>query len=269
MRPHLAFDEHLHLACAHGSESIIADIADERVQTTRSLAVSTGTPIENRRAVERLEAQRNGVGRKRLEPQQRFAILAELARLRRVCCHPSLVDEEAGGELSGAQLDVLDELVDELVAGRHRVLVFSQFVDVLSVVRARLERRGVSHQYLDGSTPANDRARRVEAFQAGEGDAFLISAKAGGFGLNLTGADYVIHADPWWNPAVEDQASDRAHRIGQTRPVTIYRLMMAGTIEEAIVELHRRKRQLASALLADMDAPPDLDVAELLELLRH
>jgi len=229
-------------------------------------------------AVDGLEAQR-----KRLDPQQRFAILAALTRLRRACCHPSLVRQgddptaktktppkaDQAGELSGAKLDALDGLVDELVAARHRVLIFSQFVDVLTLIRQRFDRRDLSYQYLDGSTPAKQRGKRVDAFQAGAGDAFLISTKAGGFGLNLTGADYVIHVDPWWNPAVEDQASDRVHRIGQTRPVTIYRLVMAGTIEEAILDLHHRKRQLASALLANTDAPPELDVQELLELLRH
>jgi SNF2 family DNA or RNA helicase len=130
-------------------------------------------------------------------------------------------------------------------------LVFSQFVDFLSLLRAPLDEAGIAYQYLDGTTPAAERTRRVAAFQAGEGDLFLISLKAGGFGLNLTAADYVVITDPWWNPAAEDQAMGRAHRIGQQRPVTVYRLVTKGTIEERIVELHHDKRALAESILAE------------------
>ena len=125
----------------------------------------------------------------------------------------------------------------------------------------------ISYQYLDGSTPTKERKRRVNDFQAGNGDVFLISLKAGGTGLNLTAADYVIHMDPWWNPAVEDQASDRAHRIGQRRPVTIYRLVAKGTIEEKIVDLHRHKRALADTLLAGADVSGKMSTEELLTLI--
>ena len=128
-----------------------------------------------------------------------------------------------------------------MLASRHKVLVFSQFVMHLKLIEEYLAGAGIAFQYLDGSTPAKARAERVAAFQAGRGEVFLISLKAGGVGLNLTAADYVIHMDPWWNPAVEDQASDRAHRIGQTRPVTIYRLVTKGTIEEQVVALHHQK----------------------------
>ena len=127
------------------------------------------------------------------------------------------------------------ELVDELVRNRHRALVFSQFVGHLELVRAALDAHGIRYEYLDGSTPSAERERRVAAFQAGGAELFLISLRAGGTGLNLTAADYVVHLDPWWNPAVEDQASDRAHRIGQERPVTIYRLIMQDSIEERIL----------------------------------
>jgi SNF2 family DNA or RNA helicase len=167
-----------------------------------------------------------------------------------------------------AKLAAFLDLVDELRASRHRALVFSQFVGHLELVRAALDARGVGYQYLDGSTPAADRERRVAAFQAGEGELFLISLRAGGTGLNLTAADYVVHLDPWWNPAVEDQASDRAHRIGQTRPVTIYRLVMQDSIEERIVALHRDKRALASELLEGADAAGRLTEEQLLELLQ-
>ena len=125
----------------------------------------------------------------------------------------------------------------------------------------------ISYQYLDGSTTAVEREKRVSKFQKGEGDLFLISLKAGGLGLNLTAADYVIHLDPWWNPAVEDQASDRSHRIGQTRPVTIYRLVAENTIEEKIIQLHNTKRDLADSLLEGSDQSSRMSVDELVELL--
>ena len=149
-----------------------------------------------------------------------------------------------------------------------RSLVFSQFVDHLSLLREHLDARKIRYQYLDGQTPARTRQKRIDAFQNGDGDLFLISLKAGGLGLNLTAADYVIHMDPWWNPAVEDQASDRAHRIGQTRPVTVYRLVACETIEEKIVQLHHAKRDLADSLLEGTDTAGALTADDLLNLLR-
>ena len=173
-----------------------------------------------------------------------------------------------GSPLAGSKLQAFSEIVEELLENRHKALVFSQFVDHLSIVRAWLDQQGISYQYLDGATPAKERQNRVNAFQAGEGDIFLISLKAGGSGLNLTAADYVIHLDPWWNPAVEDQASDRAHRMGQLRPVTIYRLVTENTIEEQIVALHGRKRDLADSLLDGGELSAKLDADALLQLLR-
>ena len=199
------------------------------------------------------------------EGRRKIQILAELTRLRRACCNPALIDAKAA--VPSAKLAAFVELVLELRANRHRALVFSQFVGHLALVRAALDARGVSYQYLDGSTPSAERERRVAAFQAGEADLFLISLRAGGTGLNLTAADYVVHLDPWWNPAVEDQASDRAHRIGQTRPVTIYRLIMQDSIEERIVELHRDKRSLATDLLDGTDTAGRLTEQQLLELI--
>jgi len=212
------------------------------------------------RALEHLERADDGP-----EAQKRVAVLAELMRLRRACCHPRLVVPDA--DLPGSKLEAFGELVEELRENRHRALVFSQFVDHLTVVREYLDARGVPYQYLDGSTPSRQRKRRIDAFQAGEGDLFLISLKAGGTGINLTAADYVIHLDPWWNPAVENQASDRAHRIGQTKPVTIYRLVARGTIEDKIVDLHARKKELAEGILAGSDSPR-FSLEELMELLR-
>ena len=218
------------------------------------------------RAMEDLEALASKeTGTEPGSGEHRLQVLAHLTKLRLACCNPKLV--HPGGP-SSSKLETFATTLDELRQGRHKVLVFSQFVRHLKLIEEHLTETGVPYQYLDGSTPAKQRSERIAAFQAGEGDAFLISLKAGGVGLNLTAADYVIHMDPWWNPAAEDQASDRAHRIGQTRPVTIYRLVAKGTIEEQIVDLHRHKRELADRLLEGADAPGRLNTAELLELLR-
>ncbi len=192
-------------------------------------------------------------------------VLAEIMRLRRACCHPKLVMAEK--EIAGSKLALFKEVVEELRENNHKALVFSQFVDHLSIIRAAVEEMGIAYQYLDGSTPVPERQKRVNAFQAGEGDLFLISLRAGGLGLNLTAADYVIHMDPWWNPAVEDQASDRAHRIGQQHPVTIYRLIAKGTIEEKILALHKDKRDLADGLLDETGVSAKLPVEELMKLI--
>ena len=213
------------------------------------------------RAVEDLESMSGPVADRRLR------IFAHLMRLRRACCNPALV--HAGAAPPSSKLAMFADTLADLLANDHKVLVFSQFVDHLKLVEAHLKQQAVTYRYLDGSTTLAARRDRVAAFQAGQGEVFLISLGAGGVGLNLTAADYVIHLDPWWNPAVEDQASDRAHRIGQTRAVTIYRLVTKGTIEEQIVDLHRRKRDLAERLLAAGDAPGRLDAGELLALLRQ
>jgi len=140
-------------------------------------------------------------------------------------------------------------------------------VDFLSIIRARLDRESITYQYLDGATPLKKRTEAVDRFQRGEGDLFLISMKAGGTGLNLTAANYVILLDPWWNPAVEMQAADRAHRIGQRNPVTIYRLVTADTVEERVVELHARKRAMAEELL-DGTGSTRLSATDLVALFR-
>ena len=230
---------------------------------TRALAeledLDTKTPKQRKQAVEEKGLANAG--------KQHVQVLAHLTKLRLACCHPKLVQDT--WSKSSAKLSVFSRTMEELLAGGHKVLVFSQFVAHLKLIEEQLVAAGISYQYLDGSTPQKARADRIRAFQNGEGDAFLISLKAGGTGLNLTAADYVIHMDPWWNPAVEDQASDRAHRIGQTRPVTIYRLVAQDTIEEQIVELHRDKRDLADSLLEGADAAARLSTAELIGLLRE
>jgi len=201
------------------------------------------------------------------ENQKSIEILAEMMRLRRVVCNPELVAPGSG--LVSSKLVAFARLVDGLLENKHKVLVFSQFVDHLSLIRTYLDGKHIPYQYLDGATPMQERKRRVDAFQAGEGELFLISLKAGGVGINLTAADYVIHMDPWWNPAVEDQASDRAHRMGQQRPVTIYRLVARGTIEEGIVELHHRKRDLADSLLEGTEMAARMSPGEMLAMLRQ
>jgi hypothetical protein len=192
-------------------------------------------------------------------------VLTELTRLRRAACDPRLVAPELG--IVGAKTQAFEQIVRELVDGQHKALVFSQFTGFLALLAERLDSCGISYQHLDGSTPAPERTRRVQAFQRGEGEVFLISLKAGGFGLNLTAADYVIIVDPWWNPAAEDQAMGRAHRIGQERPVTVYRLVTAGSIEERIVELHQDKRSLADGILEGQDDATPISAAVLRELL--
>ncbi len=171
--------------------------------------------------------------------------------------------------LTSSKLSALGHLLEELRDNHHKALIFSQFVGHLQLIREYLEEQGIGYQYLDGSTPAAARQTRIDAFQNGAGEVFLISLKAGGSGLNLTAADYVIHMDPWWNPAVEQQASDRAHRLGQTRPVTVYRLIAKGTIEEKILALHQHKRALADSLLSDYDTPQSLSVEEMMATLKE
>jgi superfamily II DNA or RNA helicase len=203
--------------------------------------------------------------RQRRDGEFTVHILAELTRLRQLACHPRLVLPDS--RIESTKLHVLQRLLDDILPRGHRVLVFSQFAKHLGLVRDALCERGRSVLYLDGSTPSGERAELVERFQAGAAEVFLISLKAGGTGLNLTAADYVVHMDPWWNPAAEDQASDRAHRIGQTRPVTIVKLVAADTIEERVLGLHAHKRRLAQDMLSGEPSGAALDQEALQALL--
>lgn len=207
------------------------------------------------------------IGDENLSHDQRFKVLQMLTRLRQLSCHIGLVDDKWKG--SSAKLDVLMEQLEQLKEQGNRPLIFSQFTTHLALIRAALEKAGFSYQYLDGQTTPAQRQERVEAFQRGESDVFLISLKAGGTGLNLTAADYVIHMDPWWNPAVEDQATDRAHRIGQTRPVMVYRIIARGTIEEQILQMHDEKRDLVDGVLSGADAAGKLSTKELADMIRQ
>jgi superfamily II DNA or RNA helicase len=213
---------------------------------------------ESRRKVEELSAQRD-------QGRARIAMLTALLRLRQVCCDLRLVGQQA--DRPSGKIELLGELLEEAIDGGHRVLVFSQFVAMLRLIRTRLDEADIRYGYLDGKT--NDRAAAVDHFQQTDDlPVFLISLKAGGVGLNLSAADTVIHFDPWWNPAVEAQATDRAHRIGQTRVVTSYKLIARATVEEKIVNLQQKKRELIEATVeSEEPLMTGLSMAEISELL--
>jgi SNF2 family DNA or RNA helicase len=209
------------------------------------------------------EVERVGLAKSHLH------ILAGLTKLRQAACDPRLLGlTRPYGHEDSAKLMALRELVEEAESGGHKVLVFSQFVSMLKLIREALNEDKIKYEYLDGST--KDRTACIDRFQDDPTvTVFLISLKAGGSGLNLTAADTVIHYDPWWNPAVEEQASDRAHRIGQKKVVTVYRLVAEGTIEEKILELKQKKMELVSAVLSeDEGGSKKLSKADLDELFR-
>ncbi len=182
--------------------------------------------------------------------QSGIIVLDALLKLRQACCDPRLVKLASAKKVkTSAKLDALLELLDGLLADGRRVLLFSQFTEMLGLIETALHRRGIAHCTLTGQTPARERTAMVKRFQQGAVPLFLISLKAGGTGLNLTAADTVIHYDPWWNPAAEAQATDRAHRIGQEKPVFVYRLICKGTVEEKIQAMQGRKAELARAVL--------------------
>ncbi|KUO61450.1 MAG: helicase [Gracilibacter sp. BRH_c7a] len=174
-------------------------------------------------------------------------ILAALTRLRQICSHPAMFIDNYTGE-SGKML-LFQEILADALAGGHRILVFSQFTSMLDIIRDDLNTKKIEHFYLSGSTKALERTKMAHSFNSGQGDVFLISLKAGGTGLNLTGADTVIHFDPWWNPAVEDQATDRAHRIGQNNSVQVIKLLTQGTIEEKVNVLQSKKKKLIDSVI--------------------
>ncbi len=198
--------------------------------------------------------------------QERIAILAELTRLRQLCCDPGLLYENYDG--GSAKADLVVEMIRSAAESGHKVLLFSQFTSMRDRLVKVFEKEGISHYLLTGSTKKEDRIRMVDAFQEDDTSVFCISLKAGGTGLNLTAADIVIHYDHWWNIAVQNQATDRAHRIGQKNVVTVYKLVMKDTIEERIIRLQQKKKELADQLLnSDVLSTPRLSKEELLELL--
>ncbi len=230
------------------------DVAKELPERTEAIIECELTPLQRRLYRGIAEAARRDVLAKLDEDGAESAtvhVLAALTRLRQVCAHPGLLvpeyldDPEASGKF-----DAFLETVDEVLDGGHKVLVFSAFSSMLKVMRTALDRRGVAYGYLDGSTKDRDRQAEVERFMSDDGPpVFLCSLKAGGVGLTLTAADYVILYDPWWNPAVERQAIDRTHRIGQIRPVTAYRMVTAGSVEEKIRALAERKTALSRTVV--------------------
>jgi SNF2 family DNA or RNA helicase len=213
---------------------------------------------EGRRKVEELSGAKE-------QGRARIAMLTALLRLRQVCCDLRLVGQEA--ERPSGKMELLEELLEEAIDGGHRVLLFSQFVSMLRLIRAQLDEAGIQYGYLDGET--KDRAKAVDEFQRSKTlPLFLISLKAGGVGLNLSAADTVVHFDPWWNPAVEAQATDRAHRIGQTRVVTSYKLIARATVEEKILSLQQKKRaMIQSTVESEEPMMNGLSMAEIAELL--
>lgn len=200
--------------------------------------------------------------------KNRFEILALLTRLRQICAHPSLFIEDYPG--GSGKLELLFDILENSLRNDHRVLVFSQFSTMLDLIKGGLEERSVHYLSLDGKTPSSERTDMSKRFNEGEASVFLISLKAGGTGLNLTGADVVIHFDPWWNPAVEDQASDRAYRIGQTRAVQIFKLITHNTIEEKIYKLQQKKKDLIQSIIKSgeffEDTLSEDDILEILEI---
>ncbi len=213
---------------------------------------------ESRRKLDELSGAKD-------QGRTRIAMLTALLRLRQVCCDLRLVGQEA--ERPSGKLELLEELLEEAIDGGHRVLLFSQFVSMLRLIRTSMDASGIRYGYLDGAT--KDRAQAVDAFQQSDDlPLFLVSLKAGGVGLNLSAADTVIHFDPWWNPAVEAQATDRAHRIGQTRVVTSYKLIARGTVEEKILNLQQKKREMIkSTVESEEPVMSGLSMAEISELL--
>ncbi|MBQ3668398.1 MAG: DEAD/DEAH box helicase, partial [Clostridia bacterium] len=200
-------------------------------------------------------------------PSDKLKILAMLTRLREICCDPALVYE--GYEEQSCKKDECVRMVKELIENEHRVLIFSQFTSMLSRIETALDAEGIDSFTLRGDTPLDERVRLVNAFNAGQNDVFLISLKAGGTGINLTGADTVIHYDPWWNLAAQNQATDRCYRIGQERPVQVYKLIASDTIEENIVKLQYKKLDLAKVVSENADGGlMNMSAEELLELLK-
>ena len=233
-------------------EDVLPELPD-KLETTLTAAM---TPEQQRvytaaliRLRERVDSvlSRKGLGRGQLE------VLSALTELREICCHPALVLDDYAG--SSGKAELLYDLLPGAVTSGHRVLLFSQFTRMLKLLMRSLQAAGWHCLYLDGETPAADRLPLCDRFNRGEGDVFLISLKAGGTGLNLTGADMVIHYDPWWNPAVEDQATDRAHRIGQTRKVEVVRLVTHDSVEERVVALGQQKRALFDQLITSGEHP--------------
>ena len=228
------------------------DVLKELPEKIENTVLAELVPEQKKMYEAYLAVAKREVDRILSEGESDMLILSLLTRLRQICCHPALFDDAY--EHDSGKLELLYELVSSAVLGGHRVLVFSQFTSMLKIIKEEFLKQGIECFYLDGSTPPYERAELADRFNSGERQVFLISLKAGGTGLNLIGADTVIHYDPWWNPAVTDQASDRAYRIGQTKVVQVIRLAASGTIEEQILKLQDKKRSLADGIIVKNSA---------------
>lgn len=229
------------------------DIAKDLPPKMESIAYCQMTPEQRDFYLDVLDSTRQELFNKFDESgfeKNKMSVFSALLRLRQICCHPRLFDKEGQYNVNeSGKFEHLKEMLTEIISEGHRVLLFSQFVTMLDIVKDWFDKTGIKYEYLTGAT--QDRQGAVNRFNTDESiPVFLISLKAGGTGLNLTGADYVIHYDPWWNPAVEDQATDRAHRIGQTKNVFVYRLITKNSVEEKIMKLKERKRNLVDSVIS-------------------
>ncbi len=229
------------------------DIAKDLPAKIENIAYCHMTPEQRDFYIDVLDSTRqeifNKISKEGLE-KSKMSVFSALLRLRQICCHPMLFEDGREKHINeSGKFDHLKEMLEEIISEGHRVLLFSQFVQMLDIIKGWLDKDGIKYSYLTGST--KDRKEVVNEFNSNPKiPIFLISLKAGGTGLNLTGADYVIHYDPWWNPAVEDQATDRAHRIGQTKNVFVYRLITKNSVEEKIMKLKERKRDLVDSVIS-------------------
>ena len=246
-------------------QDVLEELPDKS-ETTLRAAMTKEQEQVYRAAMERLRPKVSDLMEKK--GRGRAEVLSAMTELRQICCHPALVMEDYRGE-SGKE-ELLMTILPGLIRDGRRVLLFSQFTSMLKILRKRLEEENYSIKYLDGDTPADERLTLVRDFNEGETQIFLISLRAGGSGLNLTGADAVIHYDPWWNPAAEEQATDRAHRIGQTKKVDVINLVTGDSIEEQVVELGNRKKALFDRLItpgeSQLEMLTEQDIRKLFDL---
>lgn len=246
------------------------DVAKDLPDKVENIAYCELTPDQREFYMEVLDSTKEelfkSIEQKGLE-KSRMSIFSALLRLRQICCHPRLYDKENVKKINhSGKFEHLKGMLEEIISEGHRVLLFSQFVDMLDITKDWLEKEAIPYEYLTGKT--KDRQGAVERFNSSTSiPIFLVSLKAGGTGLNLTGADYVIHYDPWWNPAVEDQATDRAYRIGQTKKVFVYRLITKNTVEEKIQKLKQVKRNLVDSVISvDRNITKSLTIADIKEI---
>lgn len=219
------------------------NLSDEQKEIYRSILLAQREKVFS-------EIEKKGINKSSM------TILTALMKLRQICCHPNIVKELKDSKMiESGKLELMKEIVQNVLDEGHRIIIYSQFVEMLSIIRSNFDNENIPYYYLDGSTPAAKRLQIVDDFNKDTNtNLFLISLKAGGVGLNITGADYVIHYDPWWNPAVMDQATDRVHRIGQTKNVFVYKLITIGTVEEKILKLQEEKKNIFEKVIGNEES---------------